>query len=152
MKKGLMLLSILTSFIFVSSTFASSQPSINKSFNFISEKDRIWFENNPDSLPIWLTQEELQRLDEIGKGFQSTGPPPSPVRMPAEFEPMQGVLIRYPFGISYEIIAEMSEDVEVVTIVASESERYYVFSQYHALMAPSISANINGGLAGSKKR
>ncbi len=27
-------------------------------------------------------------------------PPPTPIRQPAEFEPMQGVLIRYPFGIS----------------------------------------------------
>lgn len=130
MKKRLILLSILVSFIFTTSTFAGSQQITNESLDFISEKDRIWFENNPDSLPIWLTQEELQRLDEIGKGFQSTGPPPAPVRMPAEFEPMQGVLIRYPFGISYQIIAEMSEDVEVVTIVASESEMNYVYSQY----------------------
>jgi len=41
---------------------------------------------------------------------------------------MQGVLIRYPFGISYEIIAEMAEDVEVVTIVDDLSEQSYVES------------------------
>ena len=56
--------------------------------------------------------------------------PPKPIRQPAEFEPMQGVLIRYPFGISYDIISEMSEDVEVVTIVASSSEQNYVLTQY----------------------
>jgi len=56
--------------------------------------------------------------------------PPIPIRQVAEFEPMQGVLIRYSFGISYDIIAEMSEDVEVVTIVASSGEQSYVESQY----------------------
>jgi agmatine/peptidylarginine deiminase len=48
----------------------------------------------------------------------------------AEFEPMQGVLIRYPFGISYEIIAEISENDTVVTIVANSAEQTYVESQY----------------------
>jgi agmatine/peptidylarginine deiminase len=59
-------------------------------------------------------------------------PPPYPIRQPAEFEPMQGVLIRYPFGISYQIIAEMSEDVEVVTVVASSSQQSYVETQYQS--------------------
>ncbi len=59
-------------------------------------------------------------------------PPPTPIRQPAEFEPMQGVLIRYPFGISYEIIAEMAEDAEVVTIVVSTSQQTYVESQYQS--------------------
>jgi agmatine/peptidylarginine deiminase len=43
---------------------------------------------------------------------------------------MQGVIIRYPFGISYALIAEMAEDVEVVTIVASQSQQNYVESEY----------------------
>lgn len=58
--------------------------------------------------------------------------PPPPLRQPAEFEPMQGVLIRYPFGIPYSLIAEMAEDVEVVTIVESQSEQTYVISQYQS--------------------
>lgn len=62
--------------------------------------------------------------------FQLINAPPAPIRQPAEFEPMQGVLIQYPFGISYDIIAEMAEDVEVVTIVADSSEQSYVESQY----------------------
>jgi agmatine deiminase len=52
------------------------------------------------------------------------------IRQPAEFEPMQGVLIRYPFGISYDVIKEMAEDVNVVTIVASISEKNTVQTQY----------------------
>ncbi|MCX6662204.1 MAG: agmatine deiminase family protein, partial [Euryarchaeota archaeon] len=54
------------------------------------------------------------------------------IRQPAEFEPMQGVLIRYPFGISYDIIKEMAEDVTVVTIVASISEKNSVQTQYQS--------------------
>lgn len=54
------------------------------------------------------------------------------IRQPAEFEPMQGVLIRYPFGISYDIIKEMAEDVNVVTIVASVSEKNTVQAQYQS--------------------
>ena len=53
-----------------------------------------------------------------------------PVRQPAEFEPMEGVLIRYPFGISYDVIAEMAEDSEVITIVASQSEKNTVETSY----------------------
>ena len=51
-------------------------------------------------------------------------------RQPAEFESMEGVLIRSPFGISYDIIAEMSEDVDVVTIVGSSSEQSTVEAAY----------------------
>jgi len=54
------------------------------------------------------------------------------IRQPAEFEPMQGALIRYSFGISYDIIKEMAEDVNVVTIVASVSEKNTVQSQYQS--------------------
>ena len=54
------------------------------------------------------------------------------IRQPAEFEPMQGVLIRYPFGISYDVIKEMAEDVNVVTIVASVSEKNTVQTQYQS--------------------
>lgn len=59
-------------------------------------------------------------------------PPPPPVRQPAEFEPMQGALISYPFGITYDIIKEMAEDVNVVTIVASTSVENSVISQYQS--------------------
>jgi agmatine deiminase len=91
---------------------------------------REWFEENPHSLPHWMTPEELTRLDEIGRDFYPTDPPVGPVRNIAEFEHMLGVLIRYPFGISYDIIAEMSEDVKVITIVTGQSQENYVLGQY----------------------
>ena len=86
------------------------------------------------SMLVWLittkSNESSPRLHEIGEGFEPTPPPRGPVRQGAEFEPMEGVLIRYPFGISYAVIAEMSEDVEVVTVVSSTSQQSYVHSQY----------------------
>ena len=36
--------------------------------------------------------------------------PPQPVRQCAEFEPVEGVLIRYPLGIPGALVAEMSEE------------------------------------------
>ena len=113
-------------------TFNVSSIQTNQIVNndFFFEENKQWLKNNPESLPIWLTSEELLRLDEIGINFESTSAPPTPIRQPAEFEPMQGVLIRYPFGISYQIIAEMSEDVEVVTIVEDNSDKSFVISQY----------------------
>jgi len=54
------------------------------------------------------------------------------IRNAAEFEPMQGVLIRYPFGISLVVIKEMAEDVTVVTIVASVSQQSTLLSQYQS--------------------
>jgi len=133
MKKKMFFLSIFVFFILIS-TFSVTGININnfkgKKELSLVEKEKIWFENNPDSLPIWLTNEEQKHIDEIGKGFIKTSPPPGPVRQAAEFEPMEGALIRYPFGISYQLIAEISEDVILYTIVNSISERDYVLSQY----------------------
>ncbi|MBD3382807.1 MAG: hypothetical protein GF404_11505 [candidate division Zixibacteria bacterium] len=84
-----------------------------------------------DPLPIGLTEEEKTRLDEIGMNHRATNPPPGPgIRSIPEWEPSTGVIIRYPFGISYDIIAEMSEDVIVYTIVSSTSSQSYVTTQY----------------------
>jgi agmatine deiminase len=63
---------------------------------------------------------------------ESIGDESGPIylRQPAEFEPAEAVLIRYPFGISYGLIAEISEDVEVITIVSSENEKETVLALY----------------------
>ncbi len=57
-------------------------------------------------------------------------PPPQPAISPAEFEPMTGVLIRYP-TLPLILIAEMAEDVEVKSIVASESQLQTAYNQYN---------------------
>ncbi|MBD3258950.1 hypothetical protein GF377_10990 [candidate division GN15 bacterium] len=71
-----------------------------------------------ESLPIGLTDEEKTRLDEIGINHQLTAPPTgSEIFNPAEWEPSEGVIIRWPLGISVAIVAEMSEDLMITCIV-----------------------------------
>ena len=74
---------------------------------------------DPNSLPIWMTPEEELRKHEIGLGFKGTTPPEAPVRSVAEFERQQGVLIRYPLGISYALIADLSLHTKVYTLVTN---------------------------------
>lgn len=86
--------------------------------------------NDPNSLPKWMTPEEELRRDEIGRGFVPTQPPQAPVRNIAEFNRMQGVLIRYPLGIPTSLVAAMSEHVIVYTIVASQSVQNQAINAY----------------------
>ena len=78
-----------------------------------------WMKDNPNSLPHWLTPEEELLKEEFNRNFYPTDPPFGPIRQVAEFESMKGVLISYPLGIPYELVAEMSEIVLVTTIVSS---------------------------------
>ncbi|GIS40072.1 hypothetical protein Ct9H90mP12_2660 [bacterium] len=73
-------------------------------------------------LPIGLTENERLRIHEIHSMGRDTDPPPSPIRNVAEYERMQGVLIRYPFGIPTELILEMSENVTIYCLVSSSQQ------------------------------
>ena len=73
-------------------------------------------------LPIGLTEEEKTRIHEIYNMGRETDPPPGLIRNIAEYERMEGVLIRYPFGISTALIAEMSEDVTIYCLVSSSQQ------------------------------
>jgi agmatine deiminase len=84
----------------------------------------------PQKLTHWLSADEILRKNEIGKNFVETDPPVSPVRNVAEFDYMQGALVRYPFGIPISLIKEMATDIEVTTIVASNSQKNSVIQQY----------------------
>ena len=99
-------------------------------FTLESSKDEIWNQENPFSFPHWLTEEEKTRTDEIGRDFYETEPPVGPVINIAEFNKMQGVLIRYPFGIPYDLIAEMSQEIMVTTIVLNQSQENTVTNNY----------------------
>ncbi|MBL7192237.1 agmatine deiminase family protein [bacterium] len=83
-------------------------------------------------LPIGKTQWEIENEHLFPITISTDDPPPQPSVNPAEWERMTGVLIRYPLGISYSIIAEMSEDAQIVTIVSSQSQAQQVESQYAA--------------------
>ena len=78
----------------------------------------ILFSENEKSLPHYFSEEELINKSLIYSMSRDTDPPLSPVRNIAEFEPMQGVLIRYPFGISTSMIQEMAEDVIIYFLVS----------------------------------
>ena len=70
-------------------------------------------------LPIGFTDEEWDNRHLIEIMGRETDPPVFPVRNIAEYEPMQGALIRYPFGISTSIIKEIAEDLKVYCLVSS---------------------------------
>ena len=78
--------------------------------------------SSSEELPIGLTEEEKSRIHEISLMSRQTDPPTGPVRNIAEYERMQGVLIRYPFGIPINLIAEIAEDVKIFCLV-SESQQ-----------------------------
>jgi agmatine/peptidylarginine deiminase len=80
----------------------------------------------------WLSAEEMLKKYEAPKNFVETPPPAGPVRNVAEFDRMQGVLVRYPFGIPLDLVKDMAEDVMVTTIVLNSSEQATVTSQYQA--------------------
>ncbi len=80
----------------------------------------------------WLSQEEYDNRNNVGKYFQPTTAPEGPVNPVAEFEPMQAVLIAYPFGIPMELIVEMSNVVKVTTLVETSGQQTSVTSQYES--------------------
>ena len=70
-------------------------------------------------LPIGFTQEEWENRHLIQEMGHRTDPPLGPVRAIAEYEPMQGVLIRYPLGISLSLVRELAEDDIVYCLVSN---------------------------------
>ena len=54
-----------------------------------------------------------------GMNFVETDPPTGEPRFVAEFEPMQGVMIRYPLGIPTSLVTQLSNNCHVYCIVSS---------------------------------
>ena len=103
---------------------------------FIFSLSTMYAQELTPALTHEMTPEEQLRKHEIGRDFTPTEPPVAPVRSIGEFEEMQSVLVRYPFGIPMSLIVEISEDCKVKTIVANASEQQTVLNQY-------ISAGVN---------
>lgn len=91
-----------------------------------------WLRDNPGSLPQWPTPDELLRWNDVGRDFTLTDPPAGEVHGIAEFEPMQGVLIRYPFGLNMTTIAALAARTPLTTIVSNQTTENTVRSQYTA--------------------
>lgn len=64
----------------------------------------------------YLSEEEMYKTV-TNRGFEETAPPAGEVRFPAEYEPMQAVMIVYPLGIPVELVREMAEDCKVIVVV-----------------------------------
>ena len=90
-------------------------------------------EDSPKKVVHWLTPEEkLHFFELVGKNFVETDPPSAPSRNIAEFDEMQGALVRYPFGIPITIMKEISENIKVTTIVLNAAQQNTVTQQYIA--------------------
>ena len=66
----------------------------------------------------YLSEEEMYDHSR-GMNFVETDPPAGEPRFVAEFEPMQGVMIRYPLGIPTSLVAQLSNNCMVYCIVSS---------------------------------
>ena len=66
----------------------------------------------------YLSEEEMHDSSR-GMNFVETDPPAGEPRFVAEFEPMQGVMIRYPLGIPTSLVAQLSNNCMVYCIVSS---------------------------------
>ncbi len=70
-------------------------------------------------LAHFLSLEEILYNEDYERDFTPTDPPTGAVRQTSEFEQMEGVLVVYPLGVPYTLIAEMSQDIIVYTILES---------------------------------
>ena len=77
-----------------------------------------------------MTAEEAELYKTVRMETQSTNPPTGDIRPIAEYEPMEAVMIRYPFGIPFSLIKEMAKDIKVITIVQNASQAATVLNQY----------------------
>ena len=66
----------------------------------------------------YLSEEEMH-TPVRNENFVETDPPTGTPRFVAEFEPMQGVMIRYPLGIPTSLVAQLSNNCHVYCIVSS---------------------------------
>ena len=66
----------------------------------------------------YLSEEEMHDTSR-GMNFVETDPPTGEPRFVAEFEPMQGVMIRYPLGIPTSLVAQLANNCRVYCIVSS---------------------------------
>ena len=92
--------------------FMASAASGSSELEAYLERVRDWTPRRDEHvLPIGLTDEEeevLKRAPHRRSSVRSAARPPNP-RMVPEWAPMRGVLIRYPLGISLDLVKGLSE-------------------------------------------
>ncbi len=84
-------------------------------------------EENP--LPKGMTPEEEGLRHLIGAFSRQTAPPPGPgIRQCAEWEPVTGALVRYPFGLPNGLMREYATEIELWVLVGSSSQQNTAFN------------------------
>jgi len=85
-----------------------------------------------EALTHHLSPWERDLMQNSTRSFTATPPPVGEVRSIAEWEPMENVLVAYTggFGVPLSLIAEMSQDCGITTIVANASEEAIVHNIY----------------------
>jgi agmatine/peptidylarginine deiminase len=76
-------------------------------------------QTKPDWMRWHYLSEEEMNTPVRAINFTETPPPTGEPRFVAEFEPMQGVMIRYPLGIPTSLVAQLSNNCMVYCIVSS---------------------------------
>ena len=66
----------------------------------------------------YLSEEEMYDTSR-GMNFVETDPPAGEPRFVAEFEPMQGVMIRYPLGIPTSLVVQLANNCHVYCVVSN---------------------------------
>ena len=79
-------------------------------------------EKKPDWMRWHYLSEEEMHDKSRGMNFVETDPPTGEPRFVAEFEPMQGVMIRYPLGIPTNLVAQLSNNCMVYCIVSTSQQ------------------------------
>ena len=79
-------------------------------------------EKKPDWMRWHYLSEEEMHDTSRGMNFVETDPPTGEPRFVAEFEPMQGVMIRYPLGIPTSLVAQLSNNCHVYCIVSNSQQ------------------------------
>jgi len=69
----------------------------------------------------YLSEEEMYD-NSRGMNFVETDPPAGEPRFVAEFEPMQGVMIRYPLGIPTSLVVQLANNCHVYCIVSTSQQ------------------------------
>ena len=84
----------------------------------------------------YLSEEEMNSPVR-NENFVETPPPTGTPRFVAEFEPMQGVMIRYPLGIPTSLVAQMSNNCHIYCI----AESYYQSSAQSTFQGAGVNMN-----------
>ncbi len=76
----------------------------------------------PDWRKLHYLSEEEMRTTLRASNFTETPAPTEAPRFVAEFEPMQGVMIRYPLGIPVSLVKSLAENCQVYCIVTQSQQ------------------------------